>query len=206
LSSSQASRVTAVQSPDRQAKPPQRPRGWQFVSSAHGTQVAGAPDPQKTAIWHRESQSAPGVPLVAPSSHCSPGSTIPFPQTAPQGGRLVSTVGTVVGATTASAPTSRGRAGSRYVSWFVPAGSAEGAQAEEPPGRGDDGAAKGVAAHPLGRDLLRQEDVQCRRQLDVTPLAVRSAARGIDLRVQLEGAARRHADIAAEAAEVGGAR
>src|SRR5207253_3229775 len=75
--------------------------------------AAGAPDPQKTPIWHRESQAAPGVPLVAPSSHCSPGSTTPFPQTAPQGGRLVSRLTTAVGATTASAPTSGGRAGSR---------------------------------------------------------------------------------------------
>ena len=58
LPSSQASGVTAVQSPARQANPPHRPRGWQFVSSAHGTQVAGAPDPQKTPIWHRESQAA----------------------------------------------------------------------------------------------------------------------------------------------------
>src|SRR5439155_24817987 len=123
LASSQASGVTAVQSPARQAKPPQRPRGWQFVSSAHGTQVAGAPGPQKTPIWHRESQSAPGVPLAAPSSHCSPSSTIPFPQTAPQGGGLVSTVGTVVGATTACDPTRGGRDGSTVDTSLPPCGA-----------------------------------------------------------------------------------
>ena len=79
----------------------------------------------------------------------------------------------------------------------------ERAQAEEPAGRGEDGTAKGIRAYPQREDLLGLDDVQARREIDGASLAVGGAAGGIDLLVQLEVAARRHAHIAAEAAEVG---
>ena len=79
----------------------------------------------------------------------------------------------------------------------------ERAQAEEPTGRGEDGAAKRIGTHPLRADMLRLDDVRVRRDVDATPLAVGSTAGGIDLLVQLDVAARRHAHVAAETAEVG---
>src|SRR5437879_5593855 len=79
----------------------------------------------------------------------------------------------------------------------------ERAQAEEPTGRGEDGAAKRIGTHPLRADMLRLDDVRVRRDVDATPLAVGSTAGGIDPLVQLDVAGCRYAHVAAEAAEVG---
>src|SRR5206468_12901137 len=57
--------------------PPHTPASSQVVSAKHGfVPVHGAPT---GSSWHVESQQSPAT--VLPSSHCSPGSTMPLPQT-----------------------------------------------------------------------------------------------------------------------------